>query len=280
MNRSVLAAAAAFALIAAPAPTLAEDAGASWDSAMAAVLAGEHRGSSRSGVPNSSRDGARNPAETLKFLGLQPDSSVVEIWPSGGWYTEIIAPFVAKEGQFYGAHFPSGTDSEFINRALDAYKAKLQAHPEAYGNAQITTMFTGQMNLAPEPVDIVLTFRNVHNWMARDFQDEVMQGFYDVLKPGGILGIVEHRAAPGSEQDPKAESGYVTEEYTIELAEKAGFVLDAKSEINANPKDTRDHPEGVWTLPPTLRLGDEDREKYLEIGETDRYTLRFRKPEA
>ena len=279
MNRSVLAAAAAFVFIAAPASAPAEDAGASWDSAMAAVLAGDHRGSNRGGVPNSSRDGARNPAATLKFLGLQPDSSVVEIWPAGGWYTEIIAPFVAGNGQFYGAQFPGGTDMEFFNRARDAYQAKLDANPQAYGNAQMTEMYPGSMALAPEPVDMVLTFRNVHNWMSRDMQDEVMQAFYDVLKPGGVLGIVEHRATPGSEQDPKAESGYVTEEYTIMLAEKAGFVLDAKSEINANPRDTRDHPEGVWTLPPTLRLGDEDREKYVEIGESDRYTLRFRKPE-
>ncbi len=280
MNRSVIAAAAALVFVTAPASAPAEDAGASWDDAMAAVLAGDHRGASRSGVPNSSRDGARNPAETLKFFGLQPDSSVVEIWPSGGWYTEIIAPFVAENGQFYGAHFPGGTDMEFFNRARDAYKAKLEANPEVYGNAQITAMYTDMMDLAPEPVDMVLTFRNVHNWMSRDFQDEVMQAFYDVLKPGGVLGIVEHRAAPGSEQDPKAESGYVTEEYTIALAEKAGFVLDGQSEINANPRDTRDHPEGVWTLPPTLRLGDEDREKYVEIGESDRYTLRFRKPDA
>lgn len=279
MNRSVIAAAAALVFVTAPASAPAEDAGASWDAAMAAVLAGDHRGASRSGVPNSSRDGARNPAETLKFFGLQPDSSVVEIWPSGGWYTEIIAPFVAENGQFYGAHFPGGTDMEFFNRARDAYKAKLEANPEVYGNAQITAMYTGMMDLAPEPVDMVLTFRNVHNWMSRDFQDEVMQAFYAVLKPGGVLGIVEHRAAPGSEQDPKAVSGYVTEEYTIALAEKAGFVLDGQSEINANPRDTRDHPEGVWTLPPTLRLGDEDREKYVEIGESDRYTLRFRKPE-
>lgn len=280
MNRTVLAAAAAFVFFAALSPAHSAKADASWDSAMDAVLAGDQRGSSRSGVPNSSRDGARNPAETLKFFGLQPDSSVVEIWPSGGWYTEIIAPFIAENGQFYGAHFPGGTDMEFFNRARDAYKAKLDADPEVYGNAQVTEMYPGKMALAPEPVDLVLSFRNVHNWMSRDFQDEAMQAFYDVLKPGGILGIVEHRGDPGSEQDPKAESGYVTEEYTVALAEKAGFVLDGKSEINANPSDTRNHPEGVWTLPPTLRLGDEDREKYLEIGESDRYTLRFRKPEA
>ena len=279
MYRSVFAAAAAFVFLAGPAPAPADDAGASWDSAMAAVLAGDHRASSRSGVPNSSRDGARNPAGTLKFLGLQPDSSVVEIWPAGGWYTEIIAPFVAENGQFYGAQFPGGTDMEFFNRAREAYQAKLDAHPEAYGNAQMTEMYPDSMALAPEPVDLVLSFRNVHNWMSRDFEDEVFQAFFDVLKPGGVLGIVEHRGDPDSEQDPKAESGYVTEAYTIMLAEKAGFVLDAKSEINANPRDTRDHPEGVWTLPPTLRLGDEDREKYLAIGETDRYTLRFRKPE-
>ena len=257
----------------------AADAEAAWDEAMAAVLAGEHRGASRSGTPNSARDDARNPAETLRFFGLQPDSTVVEIWPAGGWYTEVIAPFVAQDGQFYGAHFPGDTDMEFFNRALDAYKSKLAAHPDVYGNAQVTTMYPDKMALAPEPVDMILSFRNVHNWMSRDFTGEVFQAFFDVLKPGGVLGIVEHRGDPDVEQDPKAESGYVTEAYTIEQAEMAGFVLDAKSEVNANPRDTRDHPEGVWTLPPTLRLGDVDREKYLAIGETDRYTLRFRKPE-
>lgn len=282
MNRTISAVAAAFFLLACAAPGVAAEAEAadSWDAAMAAVLAGEHRGTSRGGAPNSSRDGARNPAATLKFFGLRPDSSVVEIWPSSGWYTEIIAPFVAEKGQFYGAHFPGDTDVEFFNRSRDGYEAKLEAGPEVYGNAQVTRMYPGKMELAPEPVDLVLTFRNVHNWMSRDFSGEVFQACYDALKPGGVLGIVEHRAAPGSEQDPKAESGYVTEEHTIMLAEKAGFVLDGKSEINANPRDTRDYPDGVWTLPPTLRLGDEDREKYLAIGESDRYTLRFRKPDA
>ena len=279
MNRFVLAAAAAFAFLAGGTPALAESPEASWDAAMAGVLAGDHRGSSRSGTPNSARDSARHPAETLKFFGLQPDSSVVEIWPSGGWYTEVIAPFVAGEGQYYGAHFPADSDIEFFNRARDAFEAKLSAHPEVYGNARVTEMYPGKMALAPEPVDLVVTFRNVHNWMPRGWTDEAFQAFYDVLKPGGMLGIVEHRGTPGTEQDPEAKSGYVTEEYTVMLAEKAGFVLDGSSDVNANPKDTHDHPEGVWTLPPTLRLGDEDREKYVAIGESDRYTLRFRKPE-
>ena len=282
MNRYLVAVTAAFLLHAGVAPVVAADTeGAdSWDASMAAVLAGDQRGASRSGTPNSARDGSRHPAETLKFLGLEQDSHVVEIWPAGGWYTEVIAPFVADEGQFYAANFPADSDVEFFNRAVQAYKEKLAANSEAYGNAQITVMYPGNMALAPEPVDLVLSFRNVHNWMSRDFADEAMQAFYDVLKPGGIFGIVEHRGDPSSEQDPKAESGYVTEAYTIAMAEKAGFVLDDSSEINANPKDTRDHPEGVWTLPPTLRLGDEDREKYMAIGESDRYTLRFRKPEA
>ncbi len=280
MKRSVLAVAAAVLSLNFLAPTAGADTEAGWDDAMASVLAGEHRGESRGGTPNSARDGARNPAETLKFLGLQPDSRVVEIWPSGGWYTEVIAPFVAEQGQFYGAHIPGDHENERFRRGVEMYKARLAASPEVYGNAQVTVMFRGEMALAPEPVDLVLSFRNVHNWMQFDFVDEAFQAFYDVLKPGGILGIVEHRGDPEKEQDPKARSGYVTEAYTIALAEKAGFVLDAKSEINANPADTRDYPEGVWTLPPTLRLGDEDREKYLAIGESDRYTLRFRKPEA
>ena len=279
MNRLALfAAAAALCLNNVFAPAALADGDAAWDEAMAAVLAGEHRGASRSGAPNAARDSERNPSETLKFLGLERDSSVVEVWPSGGWYTEVIAPFVAEKGQYYGAHVSPDTEVEYFLRGLKAYKEKLAAHPEVYGNAQVTVMFPGKMALAPEPVDLVLSFRNVHNWMSQGYQDEVMQAFFDILKPGGILGIVEHRGDPEKEQDPKARSGYVTEAYTIAMAEKAGFVLDASSEINANPRDTRDHPEGVWTLPPTLRLGDEDREKYVAIGETDRYTLRFRKP--
>ena len=282
MNRYLVAAAAAFLFLSGVTPAVSADAeGADpWDASMAAVLAGDQRGASRDGTPHSARDGARHPAETLKFLGLKPDSHVVEIWPAGGWYTEVIAPFVADEGQFYAAHFPADSDVEFFNRAVQQYKEKLAADSEAYGDAQVTVMYPGNMALAPQPVDLILSFRNVHNWMSRDFADEAMQAFYDVLKPGGILGIVEHRGDPSREQDPEAKSGYVTEAYTIKMAEKAGFVLDGSSEINANPKDTRDHPEGVWTLPPTLRLGDEDREKYMAVGESDRYTLRFRKPEA
>ena len=280
MNRSVVAAAAAFVFFAGSAPVLAEDSEAAWDASMAAVLAGDHRGAGRGGTPNSARDGDRHPAGTLKFLGVQPDSRVVEIWPSGGWYTEVIAPFVAENGQFYGAHIPADHENERFRRGVERYKEKLAANPEVYGNAQVTAMFPGKMALAPEPVDLILSFRNVHNWMSFGFVDEAFQAFYDALKPGGILGIVEHRGDPASEQDPKATSGYVTEEYTIMLAEKAGFVLDGSSDVNANPKDSHHHPEGVWTLPPTLRLGDEDREKYVEIGESDRYTMRFRKPEA
>ena len=280
MNRSVLAAAAAFFFIGGASPAVLADTDASRDASMAAVLAGDHRGAGRDGTPNSARDGERHPAETLKFLGLQPDSHVVEIWPSGGWYTEVIAPFVAENGQFYGAHIPGDHENERFRRGVERYKEKLAANSEVYGNAQVTTMFPGKMALAPEPVDLILSFRNVHNWMSFGFIDEAFQAFYDALKPGGILGIVEHRGDPGSEQDPKATSGYVTEAHTIMMAEKAGFVLDGSSEINANPKDNHHHPEGVWTLPPTLRLGDEDREKYMEIGESDRYTMRFRKPEA
>ena len=280
MNRSVMAAAAAVLFLGFVAPAAADGSEAAWDEAMAAILAGDHRGTGRTGVPNSDRDGARHPAETLRFFGLQPDSTVVEVWPSVGWYTEIIAPFVAAEGRFYGANIPLDHENERFAQAAQRYAEKLASNPELYGDAQATVMFPGDMELAPEPVDLVLSFRNVHNWMTFGFVDEAFQAFYDVLKPGGVLGVVEHRGEPGSEQDPKAESGYVTEAHTIMLAEQAGFVLEAASEINANPSDTRDHPSGVWTLPPTLRLGDEDREKYLAIGESDRFTLRFRKPEA
>jgi predicted methyltransferase len=282
MNRTLVPVAAAFLFLAGVTPAVAADTeGAdSWDASMAAVLAGDQREAGRDGTPNSARDGARHPAETLKFLGLKPDSQVVEIWPSGGWYTEVIAPFVAEQGQYYGAHIPGDHENERFRRGVELYKEKLAANPEAYGNAQVTVMFPEKMALAPQPVDLVLSFRNAHNWMSFGFVDEAFQAFYDILKPGGVLGIVEHRGDPSKEQDPEGKSGYVTEAYTIMLAEKAGFVLDESSEINANARDPRDHPEGVWTLPPTLRLGDEDREKYLAIGESDRYTLRFRKPEA
>ncbi len=257
----------------APAP---EPAAAS-DRSLAATLAGNHRSDE-----NRARDVYRHPEETLEFFGLTSESHVVEIWPAGGWYTEVIAPYVNERGQYYAAHWDPESETEFVRAGVARYQEKLSAHPEVYGNVKMTVLMPpDKMEVAPPAsVDMVLTFRNIHNWMPRGWAEDMFAVMYRALKPGGILGVVEHRGDPAVEQDPKAASGYVNEDYAIALAEAAGFVLEAKSEINANPADTKDYDTGVWTLPPTLRKKEEDRENYLAIGESDRFTLKFRKPES
>ena len=239
------------------------------------ILAGDHRSDA-----NRARDPYRHPKETLEFFGLRPDMHVVEIWPGGGWYTEVIAPYVNEQGQFSAAHWNPESDREFVQRAMNAYKEKLAAHPDLYGNAQMTVLMPpDHWDLGtPESADMVVTFRNIHNWMPRGTAEEMFQAMYKVLKPGGVLGVVEHRGNPAVPQDAKAASGYVNQDYAVQLAEQAGFVLEETSEINANPADTKDWDGGVWTLPPTLRLKEKDRDKYLAIGESDRFTLRFKKP--
>jgi predicted methyltransferase len=225
------------------------------------------------------RDIYRHPAETLAFFDVQPTMSVVEIWPGGGWYTEILAPYL-NEGTLYAAHFPADSSVKYFTDSRRSYEEKLKAYPELY-QAVILTEFspdTARLNVPDGSADRVLTFRNVHNWLRSNDEAQAFALFFKALKPGGMLGVVEHRARPGTDWQTMKESGYMTEAYVISLAEKAGFILDARSEINANPRDTSDHPKGVWTLPPTLRLNDVDREKYLAIGESDRMTLRFRKP--
>ncbi len=241
------------------------------------IADGDHRS-----AENRARNAYRHPVETLKFFGLQPDMTVVEIWPSAGWYTEIIAPYVNEKGKYYAAHWDPSSETEFIQRALKAYRDKLAERPDLYGNAEMTVLMPPEhWDMAPEgSADMVVTFRNIHNWMPRGTAEGMFEAMFKALKPGGILGVVEHRGDPNVEQDPKAASGYVNEDYAIGLAEKAGFVLEATSEINANPADTKDYEGGVWTLPPTLRKGDEDKDKYVEIGESDRFTLRFVKPAA
>lgn len=243
---------------------------------LAAILAGDHRSEK-----NSVRDASRNPVETLEFFGLQPDMTVVEIWPGGGWYLEVIAPFLRTNGTYYAAGFDQDTTSDYARGAIDRLAAKLADRPDLYGSVVVTELAKGKLEIAPEAsADMVLTFRNVHNWMdgETDFPAQVFAAMYKALKPGGILGVVEHRGITDQPQDPKAESGYVTEKQVIDLAEAAGFQLADRSEINANPLDTKDYSGGVWTLPPSLRLGDVDREKYAAIGESDRMTLKFVKP--
>ena len=245
------------------------------DPALQAAIGGEHRS-----PEHKVRDQYRHPAATLTWLGLKPDMTVVEISPSRGWYTEILAPYLKDNGMLYLAGFDRGSEVAYMKKLNALLDEKLAAKPEVYGTPTVTELAPpNKMDIAPAgSADMVLTFRNVHNWMSAGTADGVFAAMYTALKPGGILGVVEHRADPDTEQDPQARSGYVTEAATIQMAEKAGFKFVDRSEVNANSKDTRAHPKGVWTLPPVLRLGDENREKYVAIGESDRMTLKFMKP--
>jgi predicted methyltransferase len=239
------------------------------------ILAGDHRSEA-----NRARDNYRHPQETLLFFGVKPEMTVVEVWPGGGgWYSEVIAPLVAERGQYYAAHWAPNPENKFITDNLQAYADKLAARPDLYGKVKTTALGPNNLEIAPAgSADLVVTFRNIHNWMGREFQSAAFQAMYAALKPGGILGVVEHRGNPKVAQDPKARNGYVNQDYAIEMIKAAGFEFVGSSEVNANPKDTRDYEQGVWTLPPTFRLGDTDRAKYAAIGESDRFTLKFRKP--
>ena len=221
---------------------------------------------------NVARDKYRHPAETLTFFGVQPGHTVVELWPGGGWYTEILAPYLAGGGSLHVVP-PAGNYDQRI-------RTKVASNP-VYGAVQVQTFNAGQpTSIAAGSVDVVLTFRNVHSWLDEEkpIADQVFAEAFRVLKPGGTLGVVEHRLPEEAEDARQMTSGYVKVSTVRRLAEAAGFRFVESSEINANPKDTKDHPEGVWTLPPTLELGDKDREKYLAIGESDRMTLKFVKP--
>jgi predicted methyltransferase len=240
------------------------------------VLAGEHRS-----AQNRARDAWRHPKETLTFFGLRQDMTVLEVWPGGGgWYTEVLAPVLREHGHYIAANMDSKSTSKYVQDNLKKFADKVAARPDLYDRAKETAL-QAPNELHPVPdgsVDMVLTFRNVHNWMGNGSEDAMFKAMYAALKPGGILGVEEHRAKNTEPQDPKAKSGYVRTDYLVALAEKAGFKLIGESAINANPKDTADHPNGVWSLPPTLEGGDTDRDKFLAIGESDRQTLRFRKP--
>ena len=243
-----------------------------------AAIAGDHRAAG-----NAARDVWRHPKETLTFFGLESDMTVMEVWPgAGGWYTEILAPVLRDRGRLIAASWDPATDNKFVQDGLKAFRDKLDARPDVYGKVEVVALQhpTAMNAVPPGSVDMVLTFRNIHNWMPRDAAKPMLEAMFAALKPGGILGVVEHRAPTQLPQDPKAPTGYVREDYAVELIESVGFKLVARSEVNANPADTKDYDQGVWTLPPTLRLGDKDREKYLAIGESDRFTLRFVKPAA
>ena len=214
---------------------------------------------------NVARDIYRHPYETLSFFGIKPDMTVVELNPGGGWYTEILANYI---------HYPGTLITAQSSYYFEGFEKKMNSNP-MYGRVEIVNL---NSNLAePNSVDAVITFRNLHNWLGADM-DSIFRSSFKALKPGGSFGVVEHRAKPGTDFETMKTSGYVTEDHAIEVALKHGFELVEKSEINANPKDTKDYPKGVWTLPPRLRLDDVDRDKYKSIGESDRMTLLFRKP--
>ncbi len=237
--------------------------------------------SSHRSQESKSRDQFRHPLEILRFFEVEPDMTVVELWPGGkGWYTEILAPYLKDDGKLYAAHFSSNSDIPYFVKNLKNFREKINVQPEIYEDIILTVLQPPQfLDIAPkDSADRVLTFRNFHNWMKNGQIENVLSAAYKALKPGGLLGIVEHRALTGEEQDPKALSGYVKESHVITLAEKVGFKFSGKSEINANPKDTTRHPKGVWSLPPSLRLKNKNRDKYLSIGESDRMTLKFLKP--
>lgn len=239
--------------------------------AFARMLAAPHRT-----ARNVARDGFRHPAEVLKFFGIRENATVVEILPgSGGYYLEILAPYLKDRGLYIAANRDGAAPPQYLadHRKL---LARLRAEPGLYDKVVVTQFNAGLHEIAPPgSADFVLTFRNLHNWIARGEINGALRAFHKALKPGGVLGVVDHRGRTDLPQEAQMKSGYVREDAAIALIEQAGFRLLGKSEANANPKDTKDYPEGVWTLPPTYRLKDKDRARYQAIGESDRFTLRF-----
>jgi predicted methyltransferase len=239
--------------------------------AFAALLAAPHR---RPG--NAERDRFRHPAETLAFIGVQPHSVVVEILPgSAGYYLEILAPYLREHGRYIAASRDPTAPANYLEDHRKLLE-RLKAEPGLYDRVEVTEFRADRHRIAADSsADFVLTFRNLHNWIERGEVEGALRSFRRALKPGGVLGVVDHRGRTDQSQEAQMKSGYVREDHAIAIIENAGFTLIGRSEINANPKDTKDHPEGVWTLPPTYRLKDVDRARYQAIGESDRFTLKF-----
>jgi predicted methyltransferase len=227
---------------------------------------------------NRARDAFRHPAEVLSFFGIKPDSVVVEIAPgAAGYWTEILAPYLKDKGRYIAANGEPTSDE--AKREADGFAAKIAADPADYGKVEQSQFGADRHPVAaPGSADFVLTFRNLHNWLAKGEAEAALKTFYAALKPGGVLGIVDHRGLDAAPQDPLAKSGYVRQDFAIKLIEGVGFKFAGASEANANPRDTKDYAVGVWALPPTYRLKDVDRAKYQAIGESDRFTLKFVKP--
>lgn len=238
------------------------------------ILAGDWRADK-----NKARDKYRHPKETLAFFGVQPNQTVIELVPGGGWYAEVLAPYLKDHGHYVAAIFKPKNPTGEAAGDKSGLRKKFADDAAHYGKAEVVE-FDGKAPLfgAPASADVVLTFRNVHNWTDDGNAEAMFKAMFAVLKPGGTLGVVDHRAKPGTTLAQDKDSGYLPVEVVTKLATDAGFKLEAQSEINANPKDTKDYPKGVWTLPPVLTLKDVDRDKYLAIGESDRMTLKFVKP--
>ncbi len=273
---AALCAAALCATALSPAPAQAAAPAANIDTLLDEAIEGKHRSEA-----NRARDMYRRPKMTLLFFGMRPDMTVVEISPAAGWYSEIIAPVLKDHGQYYAAvpKIEAGMPDAMRQRDA-AFRDKLASNRALYGDTKITTYDAAAPSFAPAgSADLLVTFRNVHNWAKAGNTDAMFKGFFSSLKKGGVLGVVEHRARPGTDLKQQIDSGYMTEDYVIAAAERAGFRLEAASEINSNWRDTKDYPGGVWTLPPNLRgVAEADKPKYREIGESDRMTLRFVKP--
>lgn len=225
---------------------------------LAEALNGSHRS-----AENKARDVYRHPVETLDFFGIKPGMTVVESWPGGGWYTEVLAPYLKNEGKLIGAQ----------PRARASWDALLDANPEVYGKV-VRVDLSNEPMAPPGTVDAILDFRNAHNWIGNAARhDSLLKSWHTALKPDGIVGIVDHRQ--DADNTNAGRTGYIKEQDLIDIMAQYGFEFVAKSDINANPNDTKDHPGGVWSLPPVMRLGDQDKEKYLAIGESDRLTMKF-----
>lgn len=238
------------------------------------IVAGSHRAKE-----NAVRDPYRKPIEVITFLGIRPDSKVIEISPgAAGYWTEVLAPYLKDRGRYIAANpAPSSPAAKAnVDKFNAEFAAKLAADPARYARVEVIDFAPEKPDFAPPgSADFVLTFRNLHNWMDRGVIDKALASFHRALKPGGILGIKDHRGRTDQPQDPKAKTGYVRQDYAIQMIEKAGFKLVASSEAVANPKDTKDYPAGVWALPPTYRMKDQDRAKFAAIGESDRFLLKF-----
>lgn len=261
--------------VALPAPVAPPPLDADTKAKLDAALAAAHRTDRE-----RARDVFRHPSETLAFFGLKDTMRVVELWPGGGWYTALLAPVLAERGKLTITHFdPNGPPKSYETIETKEIFARLDAKPDVFGKVGRQLVTPPSLSFGPDgTADMVVTFRSVHNWIDDGNADKVFAAAFKVLKAGGVLGVVDHRGKPGMTIKEVKDSGYVPEAMVVQLAQDAGFKLDARTEVNANPKDTKDYAKGVWALPPSLANKDVDREKYLAIGESDRMTLRFVKP--